>query len=94
MHATFVVRAPVRTKAELDRVCASFVADKTQATARTEVPEEGDEQGLADRAARVVGAPKRIFVRLALDARGERLVFEDGKAAATELDALGFRVSP
>jgi hypothetical protein len=64
------------------------------ATARSEVPEEGDAQGLADRAARVVGAPKRVFVRLALDTRGERVVFEDGKAAASELDALGFRVSP
>lgn len=93
-HATFVVRAPVRTKAELDRVCASFVADKKQATARMEVPEEGDAQGLADRAARVVGAPRRIVVRLALDARGDRMVLEDGKAAAGELEALGFRVTP
>ncbi len=93
-HATFVVRAPVRTKAEVARVCASFAADKKHPSPRQEAPDEGDAQALADRAARVVGAPQRIVVRLALDGGADRVRFEDGKAAAGELGALGFRVAP
>jgi hypothetical protein len=51
-----------------------------------------DDLAVSDYAAGVLGPPKRLFVRLALDPSGERLIFEEGNAVRNEIEALGFRL--